>query len=119
MSENQESDDELKLWMKNLPTHDLVIWLEDMRSRLNRMLDPENPMEPERRFEELSNMSQGFLFLSKQLLELAKIANKATGSMVKPSMGENALGPKAIPSTIVEQTKDAKPDARKATDDFV
>ena len=75
--------------MKNLPSQDLTDWLEDMQSRLNRMLDPENPMEPERRFQELSNMSEGFLFLSKQLLELAKIANKAAGSMVKPSTRED------------------------------
>lgn len=96
MSEHQQPDDELRLWMKNLPSHELMVWLDDMQSRLNRMLDPENPIEPERRFRELSNMSEGFLFLSKQLLKLAKIANQATGSMVKPATGENEQrGPKS------------------------
>ncbi|MFI5461500.1 MAG: hypothetical protein ACHRXM_39410 [Isosphaerales bacterium] len=89
MSEHQQSEDDLRISMKNLPSHDLLVWLEDMQSRVHRLRDPENPLEPELKFQELGNMFECFLFLSKRLLELAGIANQARGSMVKPSMEEN------------------------------
>jgi hypothetical protein len=89
MSERRQSEGDLGLWMKNLPSHDLVVWLEDMERRVRGMLDPENPLEPERKFQELGDMAEGLLFLSKRLLELAKIATKARENMIKPPIEEN------------------------------
>lgn len=90
MSEHQRSEDDLKLWMKNIPAEDLMVWLGHMQDRLQRMLDTENPLGPESKFEELGNLSEGYLFLAKCFLELANIANKARASMVGPSTGEDA-----------------------------
>jgi hypothetical protein len=83
MSEHEESEDELTRWMRDLPSMEL--WVNELQSRVSRSRDPENPLEPERKFQELVNMAGGLLFLARRLLELATIANKAAESMTEPS----------------------------------
>ena len=70
----------------------MKILLEELHTRVHGMLDPENPLEPERKYRELLNMADGFLFLSKSFLKLAEIANKAADSMVSKEANEQ-LGP--------------------------
>ena len=57
MSEHQESEDDLTLWMRELPS--TKPWLEELQCRVDRLCDPENPLERERRRQELLNMAQG------------------------------------------------------------
>lgn len=90
MSEHQQIEDDLRPWMKTVPSHELMVWLEDTTDRVQRMLATENPLGPESKFEELGSLSEGFLFLSKRFLELAKIANKAQASMVGPPLEEDS-----------------------------
>jgi len=73
--------------MKDLPGAQL--WMNGLERRMRLLRDPENPVEPERKFQELVNMAQGFLSLSKSLLELARTANKAANSMIEPSRQAN------------------------------
>jgi hypothetical protein len=87
MSEHEESEDELTCWMTDLPSMNL--WVNELQSRVRRMLDPENPLEPERKFQELVNMARGLIFLSRRLLELATIANRAADSMTESTREAN------------------------------
>jgi hypothetical protein len=80
MPEHQESEDDLALWMRELPS--VIPWIEEVKSRIDRVCDPKNPLEPERKYQELLKMTEGLLFLSKRLLALAQTANKAADSMV-------------------------------------
>jgi hypothetical protein len=82
MSEQEEPEDELTRWMRDLPS--MKLWIDELQSRVRLMCDPENPLERERKFQELNNMAKGLLSLSKSLLELARTANRAADAMTEP-----------------------------------
>ncbi len=72
-------------------SEDLTLWLEDLQGRLSRLLDPGNPLEQERKCQELVAMSNRLLFLSRCLMELATKASDAAQSMVRPPASDEIM----------------------------
>jgi hypothetical protein len=66
------------------PLEELDRWLGEIHKGMQRLLDLEDPMEPARRCEQLLNMSQRFLALSRTFLEMGQQASAAAESLMRP-----------------------------------
>jgi hypothetical protein len=64
------------------PLEELDRWLVEIHKGMQRLLDLNDPMDPARRCQELLNMSQRFLALSKTFLQLGQQASKAAAGLM-------------------------------------
>lgn len=61
---------------------ELVTWLESKHAELKRLIDSKKRIQPKRMFDEVVNQAHQFIFISKEFLQLAKLANEASKKMV-------------------------------------
>jgi hypothetical protein len=67
----------------NGPLEELDHWLDEIHKAMKRLLDLNDPMEPTRRCEQLVQMSQRFLAVSKTFLEMGEQASAAAASLMR------------------------------------